>query len=76
MTVVSLSFIMNKLFLGDTNEIHEIGNNECSTCWKGYPRKHECGGLIHATFGDENSDGDYWLYYKCDKCGETDIIDY
>jgi len=53
-------------------EEHEIGNMECDTCWGGYPKQCECGGLIHATFGDENSDCDYWLYYECDKCGSTD----
>jgi len=60
---------------GDSNYPHVIGNNECDQGWcsaKGYPTKCQCGGLIHANFGDENYDGDYWLYTKCDKCGESE----
>jgi hypothetical protein len=49
---------------------HEIGDKECSDCWSGYPKPCKCGGFIHAKFGDENYDGDYWLYYSCDVCGE------
>lgn len=30
-----------------------------------------CPGLIHASFGDEMQDG-YWLYTKCDVCGEAE----
>lgn len=47
---------------------HEIGNPKCTQCWSGYPRPCACGGLIHATFGDEMYEG-YWLYYRCDMCG-------
>ena len=48
---------------------HRIGDDGCQECWCGYPKKCVCGGLVHAAFGDENSDGDYWLYKKCDQCG-------
>ncbi len=48
---------------------HEISNKECSDCWQGYPVPCKCGGLVHAQFGDENSDGDYWLEKFCDVCG-------
>ena len=52
---------------------HEIGDEDCSSGWCGgassYPRKCKCGGLIHAEFGDEDWDG-YWLYKRCDRCGE------
>lgn len=55
---------------------HVIGNKKCNEGWcnKGshYPKQCVCGGLIHADFGDENRDGDYWLYTKCDKCGGTE----
>ncbi len=51
---------------------HIIGDKKCGECWSGYPRECECGGLIHASFGDENYDCDYWLYTKCDKCGESE----
>jgi hypothetical protein len=52
---------------------HEVGNKDCDAGWcgsSGYPRPCKCGGLIHADFGDEDSDCNYWLYLKCDKCGE------
>ena len=55
---------------------HIVGNKECveGYCNGGfsYPKKCECGGLIHADFGDEYFDGDYWLFTKCDKCGESE----
>lgn len=54
---------------------HIRGNKECTEGWcssSEYPKECECGGLIHADFGDENADGDYWLYTKCDKCGESE----
>lgn len=52
---------------------HVVGDKDCPEGWCGgfeYPIKCECGGLIHADFGDEDWDGDYWLYRKCDKCGD------
>ena len=49
---------------------HDVGDNECPECWDGFPRECQCGGLVHASFGDEDYEGDYWLYYKCDKCGD------
>jgi len=27
--------------------------------------------MVHAEFGDENSNGDYWLNYHCDRCGNA-----
>ena len=48
---------------------HVENDEHCDGCWSGYPRKCECGGLIHAEFGDENYDMDYYLIYYCDKCG-------
>ena len=60
--------------VGDLDYEHEIGNPDCEKGWcgNGYPKKCDCGGLIHADFGDEDSDCNYWLYTKCDKCGESD----
>jgi len=61
---------MKKTFsFGDVDYPHEIGNRNCPECWDGYPKKCLCGGLIHAQFGDEDSDCNYWLYQDCDKCG-------
>jgi len=54
---------------------HEVGNENCEEGWcerDTYPKKCKCGGLIHADFGDENSDCNYWLYTECDKCGESE----
>jgi hypothetical protein len=55
---------------------HRIGDPDCDAGWCGrnYPKpcdREGCGGLVHANFGDENYDG-YWLYTKCDRCGESE----
>ena len=57
---------------------HRVGDRACHEGWCGaiaepYPKACECGGLIHADFGDEDHDGNYWLYTKCDRCGEENI---
>ncbi len=57
---------------------HPVGDRKCQEGWcsglSGYPKPCErCGaGLVHADFGDESTDGDYWLYTKCDICGEEE----
>jgi len=56
--------------IGDTDHPHEIGNVDCGYCWTEHPLQCECGGLIHTAFGDEDSDCNYWLYKRCDRCGE------
>ena len=56
---------------------HEVGNSECPDCWKNYPVPCKCGGLIHAQFGDEDSNGDYWLEKFCDTCEDDyEELDY
>lgn len=52
---------------------HEIGNPQCAGCWREPSgcENHD-GGILHNEFGDENLDGDYWLYTKCDVCGESE----
>lgn len=59
--------------LGDSGDRHAIGDPECAECWGLYPTQcpHCRVGLMHASFGDENYDGDYWLYTRCDKCEEA-----
>jgi hypothetical protein len=53
---------------------HECNDPNCQIGWCDggleFPKRCKCGGLIHAEFGDENSDGDYWVYRKCDNCGD------
>lgn len=57
---------------------HGIGDSNCETGWCDtdyYPTPCEqdgCSGLVHADFGDENVNGDHWLYTKCDRCGEPE----
>lgn len=63
-------------------ELHRRGDEACAEgLCKGkgageYPLPCKCGGLIHANFGDESSDGDYWLYEKCDRCGKRNKFDW
>lgn len=66
---------------GEGFEAHIVGDIDCTEGWcdgssgygrSGYPKPCPCGGLIHADYGDENWDGDYWLYTKCDQCGEKE----
>ena len=57
----------------DGEEHRMVSTDECDTCWQGYPHVHEdCGGLIHADFGDESWNGDYWLRTLCERCGESE----
>lgn len=64
--------------VGDIDYQHRIGDPNCREGWcmgGVFPKpcdKKGCDGLVHADFGDENADCDYWLYTKCDKCGESE----
>lgn len=54
---------------------HIVGDVDCFEGWcsgeeGAFPTKCVCGGLIHAAFGDEDSDCNYWLYKQCDRCGD------
>lgn len=64
---------MAHLTLGDSGDDHPVGDEDCPVCWSGFPiecQREGCSGLIHASFGDENADCEYWLYYGCDECGD------
>nr|WP_276975929.1 dual specificity protein phosphatase [Ferrimicrobium acidiphilum] len=59
--------------------VHFAGDGSCYEGWcggsYGYPKlctRQGCEGLVHAEFGDENPDCDYWLYTKCDIRGEPE----
>jgi hypothetical protein len=60
-----------KFTVGD-KDYHEANNLKCSACWPGYPVRCKCGGLIHAAYGDEDYDGDFYLVTLCSKCGSTE----
>lgn len=55
---------------------HYIADTDCEVGWcdggRSYPKPCECGGLIHAEFGDENYEGDYYLVTQCDRCGKPE----
>ena len=49
---------------------HRAGDEDCPDCWDDYPKRCECGGLIHAEFGDYTSHDSYYLERECDLCGD------
>lgn len=62
--------------LGDTDDLHVVGDPACEEGWCGnvYPKPCDnggCPGLIHASYCDETDDG-YYLYTRCDVCGEAE----
>lgn len=56
--------VMNFINIG--NSKHQVGEFSCDECLSGYPRKCQCGGMIHAEFGVQNSPSKY----LCDNCGD------
>jgi hypothetical protein len=51
---------------------HLRGDLDCKGCWEPPSLCKSCGvGVMHNEWGDENYDMDYWLYTKCDNCGES-----
>lgn len=61
----------DRMSLGDTGDEHEVGNPKCEEGWcggsYGFPKPCDCGGLIHASFGDAHFGG-VDLIERCDKC--------
>ena len=54
---------------------HVIGDDTCRQDWCNtinYPKRCECGGLIHAAYIDEDYEGNLHLKTECDICGEPD----
>jgi hypothetical protein len=59
-------------------EGHDFGSEDCVKCDSlDYPKKCGCGGLIHEIYHRELKyiDGPILRisYFKCDKCGMTDL---
>jgi hypothetical protein len=52
------------------NAQHTSGDQRCSECYRNYPMKCNCGGLIHAQFVKENWQNQTILAFSCDLCGE------
>lgn len=53
---------------------HVVGDANCAAGWCGasrYPILCKCGGLIHADWGDEDYDENYWVYLACDRCEDA-----
>lgn len=58
---------MNNIF--KINEfVHAEGDRRCLECWAGYPKKCQCGGLIHAQFIKERWE-ELNVQCACDACG-------
>jgi hypothetical protein len=56
---------------GDESDGHVVGNSGCPSCWSSEIVPHECGTegcLEHDAWGDEDANGDYWLYHLGDLC--------
>jgi len=57
------------------SDMHNIGDPKCDGCWKVWPRECECGGLVHAEFGEQLTYDSYSLVIQCDKCGNDYICE-
>ncbi len=52
---------------------HHVGNAACPGCVETYPEPCPCGGLIHATAGNETDlDGNPVIETRCDRCGRSE----
>jgi hypothetical protein len=52
---------------------HHVADPECPACYEDYPEPCRCGGLVHATAGeDEDADGNPVLTTECDQCGRSE----
>ena len=50
---------------------HTIDDIRCCECYRGYPTKCVCGGLIHAQFIKETWENEVILNFSCDICGDN-----
>ena len=52
---------------------HHTADPECPSCYAEYPEPCRCGGLVHATAGEEQDpDGNPVLTTECDQCGRSE----
>jgi hypothetical protein len=52
---------------------HRPGDPRCPACVPDFPEPCRCGGLMHASLGnDEDLDGDPLLATRCDQCGRSE----
>lgn len=50
---------------------HQVGNPGCGACREGFPKRHECGGLLH---GAACREGSKVRSTECDQCHQIDMI--
>jgi len=52
---------------------HHIADSQCPSCYDEYPERCVCGGLVHATAGEEQDEnGCPVLTTECDQCGRSE----
>jgi len=65
-----------KLFTVGAEVNHYVGDRQYPECREEYPEPCRCGGLMHATAGEEEgADGDVLLITQCDQCGRSEDSD-
>ena len=51
---------------------HLVNDAQCPECLEEYPKRCECGGLIHAGSGEADAEGGEWPATKCDRCARSE----
>ena len=63
---------MARVFTLGTDTEHTVGDHDCPACPENYPEPCRCGGLIHASVGDEDVEDNATLITACDVCGRSE----
>ena len=64
---------MVRLFTLGAEDNHTVGDHACPACLENYPEPCRCGGLVHATAGEEqDTEGNPVLVTACDVCGRSE----
>ncbi len=54
-------------------QTHHVGDSQCPSCLEEYPEPCVCGGLVHASAGEEpDMDGSPVPATQCDQCGRSE----